>query len=367
MHILIDRDLLYKGLQKIINVINNRPRLPILTHILLEIEKNYVFITATNLEIEISMKILLNTTCLTSSITVPGKKFFEICRYLPKCSKISIKLKNTQMFINSGDSNFSLSTISAKNFPKIKKWEEKPDIIVSQSILKKMIDLTQFSMAYQDARYYLNGMLFQTKKNTIRMVSSDGYRLSMTEKVINSLLPEKSIIIPRKGILELSNLLNFTQNMANIRICNNYFCAEIDNYIYNSKLIDSLFPAYFNMFPKKPKHIFEIDRIILKQSLKRVSILSNSKLRSINFYLTHNQLKINTSNFDQETAEENLEISYANESIQVSLNVDYLLDIINVIDTKLVKIFITDQISSIKIEGVSENVESTYIIMPIRI
>lgn len=367
MHILLERDLLYQNVQKIINIIGNRPRLPVLTHILLHVNKNYLLMTATNLELEISTHILLTTEYPSTSITIPGRKFFDICRNLPKHSKISMTLKDNKIFINSDNSNFSLSTIPASNFPKTKIWQGEPHIIILKSILKSMIELTQFSMAHQDARYYLNGAFFETKNNTIRMVASDGYRLAMTEVTVDFVLPSKSVIIPRKGITEFLNLLNTDHNTVNIQIYDNCFYIKIGNYTCNSKLIDSIFPNYLNAFPEKPKNIFKIDRILLKQALKRVSVLSNIKLRIVNWYLTENQLKITSSNFDQETAEEILHISYANADIQISFNVDYLLDVINVINTQTIKLFLTDNKSSLQIEGLPKCCGATYIVMPIKI
>lgn len=367
MNFLIDRDLLYQYLQKIIIIINNRPRLPILTHILLNINANHLFITSTNLELEIFAKISLETEYPCQSITVPGRKLFDICRNLPKHAKMLITLKNNKVFIDSGHSNFSLSTISASNFPKTNIWKGSSHITISRSILKKIIELTQFSMAYQDTRFYLNGMLFTTGNNIVRVVTSDGYRLAMAEASVDLELPSKSVIIPRKGIIEFLNLLNTDHTMTNIQIHDNSFCIKIGDYTCSSKLIDSVFPNYMNAFPKNPQNIIELDRIILKQTLKRVSILSNTKLRIIHFYLTNNQLKITTSNFDQETAEETLQISYSNQNIHIAFNVDYLLDIINVIDTQTIKIFFINEISSIQIEGIPKHYGATYIIMPIKI
>lgn len=367
MNFLIERDLLYQYLQKIVSIISNRPRLPILTHILLNINKKYLIITATNLELEIVARILLDKIYPSVSITIPGRKFFDICRNLPKYSRILITLKNNKIFINTDGSSFSLSTIVASDFPKTKVWKGESYITISQFIFKKMIDLTQFSMAYQDVRYYLNGTLFESKKNTIRMIASDGYRLAMTEVTVNLLLPSVSVIIPRRGVIEFSKLLNNNQDIVNIQIYDNCFCIKIGDYTCNSKLIDAVFPNYLSVFPEKPYNVFEIERIMLKQALKRVSILSNVKLRIVNLYLTSNQLKITSSNFDQETAEEILKISYSNKNMQIAFNIDYLLDIINVIDTQIIKFSLTNTISSVQIEGIPKCYGATYILMPIRI
>lgn len=367
MDILIDRDLLYQSLKINVSIISNRPRLLILTHVLLEINRNYLSIISTNLEVEILSRILLDSEYTLQLITIPGRKFFDICRNLPKCSIVLIALQNNKMFIRSGSSSFTLSTMPVSNFPQIKIWKGESHVVISQSVFKKMIELTQFAMAYQDARYYLNGMFFETNNDTIRMVASDGYRLAMTEMKVDLLLPSRSMIIPRKGIIEFLNLLHVDQNEINIQIYDNRCCIKVGNYVCNSKLIDAKFPNYFQVFPEKPKIIFEVERIMLQQALKRVSILSNSKLRVVSLCLTKNQLKITTSNFDQERAEETLKIVYSKENINISFNVDYLLDVVNVIDSRYVKIFLTNMTSSMQIEGIPKCCGATYIIMPIRV
>lgn len=369
MSFAIERSNLYRTLQKVINIISNKPRLPILGYILLNIKNNDLFITSTNLETEITAQILLDKTYPSESIMmISGRKLFEICRTLPEQSKILITLKNNKIFINSGNSNFCLSTVSTADFPTLQKSQDKNDhIIVPQLIFKKMIGLTHFAMANQDSRYYLNGIFLETSKNSIRMVATDGYRLAMSEITIeNELLASKSVIIPRKSILEILNLLNVKQNTLKINIHSNYICIQIGCYTFNSQLIDATFPNYLNVFPKNPKNMFEIDRITLKNALKRASILSHEKHRIVNLDLTTNQLKITACNFDQDTSEEILSIPYSNEDIQISFNIDFLLDIVNVIDSQSLKFSILNTISSVQIEGIPKCFGSIYIVMPIR-
>lgn len=363
----VKKNNLYQILQKLINIINDNLRLPILNYILLKINKNHLFITATNLEIEITATILLEQEYPPASIMIPGRKLFEICRNLSKDANILIELKNKKIFINSENSNFYLSTISSDNFPKPKQHQDEFNITIPQLILKKMIKLTHFAMANQDSRFYLNGIFFETSKNSIRIVATDGYRLATCATFVDSLLISESAIIPRKSILEILYLLNMDQNITKIKIHNNCICINICNYILTSQLIDSTFPDYHNIFPKNPKHIFEIERIILKQALKRASILAHVKHRIVNLDLTMNQLKITTHNFDQDTSEEILKISYLNENIQISFNVDYLLDIINVIDSQNLRFYILNAISGVQIEGIPKYLEATYILMPIKI
>lgn len=368
MNILIKRADLYQPLQKMINVISNKPRLPILSYMLLEIDKDYLFITVTNLEVEITTQILLDKNYDSACIMIAGRKFFEICKNLSKNSIISIALKNNKIFINSERSNFLLSTISTADFPKPKKYKNKFNISIPQSILKKMIKLTHFAMGNQDTRYYLNGMFFETLTNSIRMVATDGYRLAMCEVIVeNSVLKSESAIIPRKSILELLNLLHLDEDIVKIDIQDHDICMQFSNYVFSSQLIEAQFPNYRSVFPKEQKIIFEINRTILKQALKRASILAHIKHRIVHLDLTINQLKITTDNFDQDTSEEILEISYVNENIRISFNIDYLLDVINVIDTQNLKFYILNTVSGIQIEGIPKCFGATYIIMPIKI
>lgn len=355
-------------LQKLINIINGNTRLSILNYILLKINNNQLFITAANPEIEITAQGLLEQEYPPKTIMIQGRKLFEICHNLPENANILIELKNNKICINSKYSNFYLSTISSDNFPEPKQYQQHEfNITIPQLILKNMIKLTYFAMANQDTRFYLNGIFFETSKNSIRMVATDGYRLATCETYIDTLTTSTSVIIPRKSVLEILHLLNSDQNIAKIKIHDNFICINMCNCTLTSQLINSTFPDYHNVFPKKPKYTFEIDRIILKQALKRAAILAHSKHRIINLDLTTNQLKITTHNFDQDASEEILKISYLNENIQISFNVNYLLDIINVIDSQNLRFYILNKISGVQIEGIPPCLGATYVLMPIKI
>ncbi|ADV33429.1 DNA polymerase III subunit beta [Candidatus Blochmanniella vafra str. BVAF] len=364
----VERQSLYPILQKIISVVSNRPRLPILKHILLEINNNCLILIVTNLEVEIIAHVFLEKRYVFRSVTVSGIKLYEIFRNLSACAKIFIKLENNKLLVNSGCSSFVLSTLPASDFPNVEtlKVDCEFNVIISQLMFKKIIELTQFAMGYRDARHYLNGIFFEIEDKVVRVVATDGHRLAMCEITADTLSSSHSIIIPRQGIVEILRLLNYTKNLVKIKIYDNRICVKIDNYIVHSKLIDSVFPNYKRVLTNNLKLFFEVDRIILKQALKRVSILSNEKLRVVHFNLMHDQLKITANNFKQETSEEILEILYDNENIGISFNVDYILDIINVIDSKTLKFFLTDPVSSVKIEGIPKFYEATYVVMPVR-
>lgn len=175
MNFVIQKKLLYSSLQKIVSIISSRPRLPILGHVLLEINENYLCMTTTDLEIEITTKIFLDGTHSNKSSTVSGHKFFDICRGFSDCAKIFVMLESDKLIIKSGFSSFSLSTFSAIDFPKLESCGNTVELEISQIILKKMIELTQFAMGNQDVRHYLNGMFFEIKGSIVRVVTTDSH------------------------------------------------------------------------------------------------------------------------------------------------------------------------------------------------
>ncbi|URJ32282.1 DNA polymerase III subunit beta [Blochmannia endosymbiont of Camponotus sp.] len=367
MNFIIDRKLLYQPLQKVVGILSGRPRMPILTHVLLEVNDNCLCITATDLEIEITVRIILQDTCPIGSVTVPGRKFFEICRSLSESSKISIVSKDKKLIICSGCSKFYLSTFSSLDFPKLEKWDNDLKLVISQATLKKMIELTQFAMGHQDVRYCLNGILFETKEHVLRIVATDGHRLASCEVTMDVLLPDQSSIIPRKGVIEILRLLNVKEKLVNIQTNNNNIRMETENYTFTSKLIDAIFPNCHDVFVKRSKNFLEVECDILKQALKRAAILTNEKLRIVQFTLITNQLKITAYNFEHEASEEILDVLYSGQNTKISFNVDYLIDVLQVMDTQFLRFYLTDEVSSVQIEGTEKYYGATYIVMPIRV
>ncbi|MCR3756499.1 MAG: beta sliding clamp [Candidatus Westeberhardia cardiocondylae] len=369
MKLIIEKEKLLNPLQQISNAFLNRSTLPILNHLLLEIKNNYLLIIGANLEIEVISKIILYKNYEPGSVTISSKKFFNICRSLPKKSLIFIKKKNEKIFIQSQKSRFSLSTLPVSEFPIVNSEKKLIQILFpTEEILIELIELTKISMANQDVRYYLNGMLLEIKNDEIRSVTTDGHRLSICISSFHTKTSIPfSIIIPRKGVIELFRILKQNKKQPiKLSIGNNNIKIITNNYIFTSKLIDGCFPNYRNILPKNNYITLKVNSVDLKEAISRVSILSNEKFRGIRMQITKNTLKITSNNSNQEEAEETLDISYKNKDIEICLNASYILDILNTLKCKNIKIFLLDEISSIKIEN-AENKKSFYIVMPMKL
>lgn len=366
MKFTIKKKKIIKALQQINNLLSNKPILPILYNFLLKIEKETLFIIGTDLEVEIIAKINLNKTYKNNSITVSGRKLFNIFRGFSDDSNITVHMKNENLIIQSNNTRFSLSTLSSDNFPNTNKLIKEKKIKIPQNKLKYLIEKTQFSMANQDVRYYLNGILLETKKKKIKSIATNGHRLAISYLYVDQDLPTHSIIIPRKGVIEIYKLLEMNDKLLKLQISDKNIKIYVENFIFTSKLLDGEFPEYKNVIPKNTNKILKVNRNQLKEALLRASILSNEKFKGFKLCLSKNKLKIIAKNPEQEKLEEIINAQYNDKNIEIGLNIDYILDVLNVLTCEIIKISIKDSDSSIKIENI-KNKKNSYIIMPMRL
>ncbi len=366
MKFIIEREYLLKPLQKVCSPLSHRPTLPILSHVLLQVTEGLLLLTGTDMEMEMVVRITLLQAHEDGATTVPARKFFDICRGLPEGAEIHVTLEGERIVVRSGRSRFSLSTLPAEDFPNLEDWKSEVEFNLLQSTLKRLIEATQFSMAQQDVRYYLNGMLFETEGEELRTIATDGHRLAICSMSIGQKLPSHSVIVPRKGVIELFRILDSGDTQLRLQMTKNNIRANLGDFIFTSKLVDGRFPDYRHVLPKNADKILEAGCDVLKQAFARAAILSNDRFRGVRLYINHNQLKIIANNLEQEEAEEILDINYNGIDIEISLNVNYILDILNAIKYKNVRLLFTDSISSVLIEdGISKG--TAYVVMPMRL
>src|SRR5690554_1614838 len=208
MKFTIERSHFIKSLQQVSGTLGGRATLPILGNLLLSVDNNQLSMTATDLEVELISRVSLEGDFEAGSITVPARKFLDICRGLPDDAVITVLLEGDRVQVRSGRSRFSLATLPASDFPNIEDWQSEVEISLTQAELRGLVEKTQFSMANQDVRYYLNGMLLEIDGQTLRSVATDGHRMAVSQTTLEQEFANKQIIVPRKGILELVKLLD---------------------------------------------------------------------------------------------------------------------------------------------------------------
>ena len=365
----LSRDTLLKPLQLVIGVVERKQTLPILSHVLLKFNQNKLSVIGTDLEVELIGHAILEKACDEPlDITVPGRKLLDICRALPDGSPIELHVEETRVVLKAIRSKFVLSSLPASEFPNIENPDQQLQFSIPQQNLLGLLQQTYFSMAQQDVRYYLNGMLFEATEKSLRTVATDGHRLATTHCDADIQLDHRlQIIMPRKGILELMRLLSDDEAGVKINIGNNHIQATTDEFTLTSKLVEGRFPDYQRVIPKRGARCVQLVRSELKQSLNRVAILCNEKFHGIHFDLANNVLKIQANNPEQEMAEEELAVKYTEEAIEIGFNVNYVLDILNTIETEHLMMYFGEANNSVLLVPENEESHSLYVIMPMRL
>ena len=366
MNIKIDREILLKPLGNVSGIVEKRHALPILSNLLLEGHQGKLKFTATDLEMQISTHIKTELAD-DFQITVSAKKLFDITRALPENSNIDIQIEENKVIVKAKKSRFNLQTLPPQDYPVMKKDEnDSIELKLSQKEFKALLKQVDFAMAQQDIRYYLNGLLIEVKDKNINIVGTDGHRLSFTSLELKTPTNPAQVIVPRKTIVELVKLLGDTDDPVEISFSNNQVNFKFNDIDLITKVIDGKFPDYGRVIPQGHDNVFNIDRSLLLDSMLRASILSNDKYRGIRMVVEEGNLKLVSNNSEQEQAEEELEIDYKGEKIDVGFNVTYLIDVLTNIQSDKLTFAFNDSSSSCLVT-IPNNEKYKYVVMPMRI
>ena len=366
MQIKINREVLLNPLTRVTSIVERRHTLPILSNLLLEAKNNNIQLTATDLEMQISLNIESKFSGELST-TISAKKFVDICRSLPENVDIDMLSSDSRIIVKAGKSRFNLQTLPATDYPVMTKVVGNGiSIKISQLELKRLLKQVEFAMAQQDIRYYLNGLLLEVNENNLNLVGTDGHRLSFTSSTLTQTYDKTDVILPRKTVVELIKLLDDSPEEVSIEIN-----AGQVNFAFNeirliSKVIDGKFPDYHRVIPTGHQNTFSVNRVAVLTAMQRASILSNEKYRGIRMVLSANNLKLISTNTEQEEAEEELEIDYKKDALDIGFNVTYLIDVLNNTQQENVNFSFADANSSCLIT-VPDDDNYKYVVMPMRI
>ncbi len=361
-----DRDSLLKPLTAVSGIVERRHTLPILSNVLIEHKGEKISFMATDLEIQITTVARCKGAGEETAITTSARKLQEILRALPEKANVQLEHKDNRLQVKAGKSRFSLQTLPAEDFPKYTQGTIQYQEKIKQKELKRILGLVQYAMAQQDIRYYLNGMLMVVEEDGLKVVATDGHRLgfaSMKQKQKNG---RQEIILPRKAVIEVARLLTDTDEEASIEITANQVKFSFSNIEIVTKVVDGKFPDYARVIPTNNQKHIQIPRAVLQQALQRMAILANEKFRGVRCVLTDKSLRIICTNNEQEEAQEELEVDYEGEALDIGFNISYLLDVLNNLDCEEVCCAFGDANSSALIT-IPGNDSFKYVVMPMRI
>lgn len=362
----IGRDELLNALQAVIGVVEKKQTMPILSNLLLKQSGGQLTIVGTDLELE-----LVTTVSTLSgedgSTTVPARKFFDICKGLPDGCDIEATLSAQRMTVKSSRSRFVLSTLSAEEFPFLEDIQDAQQIPVDMGTLRQLLGRTHFAMAHQDVRYYLNGLLLEAKADLLRAVATDGHRLALSDAPGEYPVKEPiSVIVPRKAVMELMRLIDDDEENVSLAFSSNHLQLSLGTTRFTTKLIDGRFPDYERVIPEKGDKMLTADRENVRRALQRAAILSNEKFRGVRLLLEQGGLKLQAQNPEHEEAEEELEVQYEGEALEIGFNVNYLLDALGALESEEFLLELTSQDKSGLITE-KDDTRHRYVVMPMRL
>ncbi|MEI8344635.1 MAG: DNA polymerase III subunit beta, partial [Candidatus Omnitrophota bacterium] len=334
--------------------------------ILLEANKTGIYLTATDLEIAVTAKID-GEVVEEGSLTVPARKFSEIIKELPSQNPIYISIKKGQAInIESGKSFIRLQGLLKDDFPQIPDLAQNKgseSVKISQKTLKKMIQMTSFSMSHDETRYVLNGILFGFKDKALRLVATDGRRLAvMDEQVPDSSNLKKEVIVPAKTIQELNRNLA-DDGDAVFYFKENQLQISLGQTNISSRLIEGEYPNYEQVIPKKIKESVELNTEDFLQATRRASILTNPESQGIKISFVKDRLIITKASPEFGEVREEIEADYKGAEVLIGFNPSFLIDMLKNVEKETVQFGFSDPEKPALIKS-GDNY--TYIVLPMQ-
>lgn len=367
MRFSIQREVLLKPLQHVINVVERKQTMPVLSNLLVCIDANGLSVTGSDSEVEMVARSPVEADAKFGETTIPARKLFDIARALPDGAQLKFDLVGDRISLHAGRSRFTLSTLPASDFPATEDLEVQISVNLQESALRELIERTSFAMAQQDVRFYLNGLLFDLDEKQLRCVATDGHRMALCEAPLEQeAAARRQLILPRKGVLELQRLLEGGDREVTLEVGRTHLRVRREDVTFTSKLIDGRFPDYATVIPIGADREVWVDRELLKAALQRAAILSNEKYRGVKLEFSPNQMRIVAHNPDQEEAVEEIEVNTTIDDLSIGFNVVYLMEALNALREETVVLKLRDSNSSALVhEGSNER--SRHVVMPMRL
>ena len=378
MEFTITKSEFFKGLQKSQGVADTKGAIPILSNILIEVVDSGIWIYATDLNIGI--KGFYNASVKSKGrFTANARKLFDIVRELPDADinvnqKSGVKRKEHEnefadLWINLSCGNYKtrLSGLPVDEFPAFPSYGEDYLVKFEPSQLKDMVRKTIFSVSSDETRYTLNGTLLEAEGNTVKLVSTDGHRLSYIKNENPKIVEKKiNVIIPQKTTSELLKLVEDDNEDVLFSIYENHAVFKKKNFVLVSRVIDGQFPNYEVVLPKNNDKRVILNKDVLIHALKRVSLLSDEKSKMVKFNIEKDNIELLSDTAGIGEAKEKVDVKYKGEGLSIGLNARYILDIMSAVDSNEIILDIKDSVSpTLFMQMNDENYKC--VIMPMRL
>jgi len=362
----INKEDILEELQLLQGIVEKRNTLPILANILINVTKEKVEMTGTDLEVGLKSYFPAKIE-KTGAVTVSGKKLFEIVKSLAEEKEVTFKENQDSMIeITAGESEFKILCLPKEDYPQVPEPRFEKNIILPLDLLKEMIDRVYYAIS-QEHRYYLTGALLILKEKSIELVSTDGHRLAYTAKSSNDLKlnEEIRVIVAKKTLSELRKIedeeVEFDFDESNL-----FF--KVKNRTLISRIIEGKFPNFEEVIPVGNPNLVIVPREEMTNAIRRVSLLSSERSRGIKFFVEKNQIRLFSSNPEMGEARDKLDVNYEGENLEIGFNSQYLLDFLTVVKTDLIRFELKDENSAVLMRPEKEeDLKFLSVLMPMKI
>lgn len=373
MKVVLNRSDFQKGISTVQSAVAAKNTMPILANVLLEAREKKLEFVATDLDMGVRCSVPAEVV-EKGSITLNAKKLADIIRELPDAS-IDIEIDDShKVILVCQKSNFKIHGLPKDDFPILPEVKKDRSFKIQALLLQEMIRKTIFAVSNDETRYVLNGVFFQVEGGKVRMVSTDGHRLSFIQKKLDSKSDDKcSVIIPTKTLNELSKVIAETvkdeeekEKVVEIMATDNQIKFIVEGVEIVSRLIEGQFPNYEQVIPKESDKKIEASTEDLAAATRRVAILTSEKSNSIRYQAKGSKLTISSKTPDMGEAKEEIDIVYKGEEISIAYNSKYVLDVLKNVGTKEILLELTQPLSPGIIRPKGDN-DYLCVIMPMRV
>jgi DNA polymerase-3 subunit beta len=357
-------------------IVEKKTTMPILSHVLVEAKgANTLHISATDLDISISSEHECQVV-KEGALAVSAKHLYEIVRSLPEKDVTLKKAHNNFLEIRSGASEFKIVGLSPDDFPVLPRFEKVPFVSIDPAALLDQIDRTSFAVSNDETRYNLNGVFFEPTHGVLRLVATDGHRLSLSERAApGDFALKRGVILPRKGLHELKKLLLEATESGKEKTEGRFGFVENaaifgrPGVVLAMRLIEGLFPDYKQVIPKQGTNVVKVGREALLATLRRVSLLSTDKAHAVKLELDGTTLKVLSENPDLGAAREEITVEYSGTPLKIGFNARYLTDVLSVVKSDDVLLEMENDLSPGVVKGADPEKDGgfTAVVMPMRI
>ena len=365
---------LSRALARSQGIVEKKSTMPILSHVLIEAQKSgELTVSATDLDVAVQGRHQCESVAKDGKVAVPARHLFDIVKALPEASASLRKTQNNYLEVRSGAAEFRIVGLPAEDFPALPKPEKVPFVQVDAAMMLRLIERTIFAVSSDETRYNLNGVFFETQGGKVRLVATDGHRLSLAEADSpGDFKLKKGVIIPRKGLLELKKLLaeavegGEEKPSAEIGFVESSAIVRRAGVTLVMRLIEGMFPDYHQVIPKGGEKVLTVGRARLLETLRRVSLLASDKSHAVKLELGKGSLRVLSQNPDLGEAKEDVTVEYQGEPLKIGFNARYLIDVLQVLGSEDVAFELADDLSPGVLRPAGEE-GYTAVIMPMRI